>query len=437
MKKRGLLLYFVVSLNFGAWTQHTVQYIGLTEALSASGNNNPSVKLSTLDVKIAGAKFRQTDAMLLPQANFSYTAVTTNNPLNAFGSRLQQSSITAADFDPKRLNNPSGTQDFSAKFELQQPLLNQDLLYQRKSISRQVEMYRLMSDRTGEYIRFETRKAYLQLQITYEQQKVLNEALATSKTIYKTAKDYYDQGLIQKSDLLSTALHVMNLETQVINVQSAIQDASDVLSILMGRSTGVVYTVDTIYMSKNIIADSMILPAERSDFKALQKGIESYDLMIRSAKMSRLPRLNAFASYQLNDKSLLGLNANAYMAGVQLSWNIFNGNRTKNIISQDQLEKEKMATQLDQQKRDAQLQLNHTGRQLSDALFDMKQQQLAVEQASEALRVLKDRYAQGLAKTSDVLMAQTQLSQQKLGYIQAVFNYNLAVASILFLTAAN
>jgi len=168
----------------------------------------------------------------------------------------------------------------------------------------------------------------------------------------------------------------------------------------------------------------------------MQKGMESYDMMIRSYRMSWLPRLNAFASYQLNDKSLFGFNANAYFAGIQLSWNIFNGNRTKNTISQQQLEKEKIARQLDQQKSEAQLQINHTRRQLSDATFFMKQQQLAVEQASEALRVLQNRYTQGLVKTTDVLMAQTQLSQEKIGYVHAVFNYNLAAASLQFLTTS-
>jgi outer membrane protein TolC len=65
----------------------------------------------------------------------------------------------------------------------------------------------------------------------------------------------------------------------------------------------------------------------------------------------------------------------------------------------------------------------------------MKQQQLAVKQAAEALRVLQNRYNQGLVKTTDVLMAQTQVSQQKIGYVHAAFNYNLAAASLKFLTA--
>jgi outer membrane protein TolC len=39
-----------------------------------------------------------------------------------------------------------------------------------------------------------------------------------------------------------------------------------------------------------------------------------------------------------------------------------------------------------------------------------------------------------LVKTTDVLMAQTQLTQQKIGHVRAVFNYNVAAASLHFLT---
>lgn len=426
---------FIVSLiSYASRSQDSAMHLSLPEAIAAAASNNDAIKLSVLDVQVARAKFRQTDAIHLPVADFSYTAASTNNPLNAFGFKLQQKSITGADFNPHLLNNPSATTDFSARVELQQPLLNVDMLYQRKGAARQVEMYQFLSDRTKEYLCFETEKACLQLQMAYDENKTLREALATSKAVYKTSGDYYHQGLIQKSDLLNAELHVINIETQVKSAQSAIRDASDVLSVLMGRPTGAVYTIDPIGITHAVAADSTGLSNDRADFKAMQKGMESYDMMIRASRMNYLPRLNAFASWQLNSKSMFGFDVNTYLAGIRLSWNIFNGNRTRNTVSQQLLEKEKLARQLDQQKSEAQLQINHARRQLSDASFLMREQQLAIEQASEALRVLRNRYTQGLVKTADVLMAQTQLSQQKMGYVRAAFNYNLAAALLRFLT---
>jgi outer membrane protein TolC len=436
MKKKRLFVLFIVSLTiYSSRAQDITVHLSLQEAIAASVSNNNAVKLAALDRQIAVAAFHQADAIFLPQVNFSYTAATTNNPLNAFGFKLQQQSITAADFQPKLLNNPSATTDFNTKVELQQPLVNFDMLYERKGASKQVEMYQLISERTKEYLSFETEKAYLQLQILYDAGKVLEEAVITSKAFYKTSKDYFEQGLIQKSDLLNAAVHVMNIETQIKNSQSNIRNASDMLSLLMGEPTGMVYTTDPMPQKTDLLTDSLQLSNDRADFMALQKGMEGYDMKIRSSRMSLLPRLNAFASYQWNDKNMFGFNANAYFAGVRLTMNIFDGNRTKNTVTRQNLEKEKLAKQLDQQKSEARVQINYAKRQLSDAAFSIKQQQLAVEQASEALRVLQNRYAEGLVKTSDVLTAQTQVSQQKLGAVQAVFNYNLAAVYLQFLTA--
>ncbi|MDP4270358.1 MAG: TolC family protein, partial [Bacteroidota bacterium] len=98
----------------------------LKEAVSSAMANNTSLKVSGLEAQIAKSNYRQTDAILLPHVELGYTAMATNNPLNAFGFKLQQENVTAADFDPTRLNNPGNTKDFSAKVEVMQPLINVD-----------------------------------------------------------------------------------------------------------------------------------------------------------------------------------------------------------------------------------------------------------------------------------------------------------------------
>ena len=119
MKKKKLLALFIVSLiSYASQSQDSAKHLSLQEAITASVSNNDAIKLSLLDVQIARSKFHETDAIILPQVNFSYSAFRTNNSLNALGFKLQQRSITEADFNPKLLNNPSAAADFSAKFEL-------------------------------------------------------------------------------------------------------------------------------------------------------------------------------------------------------------------------------------------------------------------------------------------------------------------------------
>lgn len=433
MKARFTFSLFLILVAVRGSAQDSTVYLNLRQAIDAAVSANPAIRLSKLDEQIAKARLRQTDAIFLPNINLSYSGLSTNNPLNAFGFKLQQKSITAADFNPDLLNDPSARADFSSKIEIQQPLVNMDLLYQRKGAAKQIEMYALLTQRTQEYLAFETEKAYLQLQMLYHADQVLKEALATATSFRKNSNDFFNQGMIQKSDLLNAELQVINIENQIQQSGSNIRDASDMLSLLMGQSGGMIYRVDSLLQMDPVVTEGLTVPNNRADFKALQKGMEGYDWMIKSSKMNFLPRLNAFASYQTNDKKAFGFNAQAYLVGVQLNWNLFNGNRTKHTITQQLAEKDKLARQLDQQKAESAMQLHHAQRQLENARFSMRQQKLAVEQASEALRVLQNRFSQGLVKTSDVLLAQNQLSQQKLGAIQAIYQYNLAAAQIQFL----
>ena len=427
-----VLLVFTQQLH----AQDSTVALQLNDLIAQATTNNKNIQLAKMDEQIAASNYKQTEAMFLPQVGLSYSAFTSNNPLNAFGFKLQQKSISQADFNPALLNNPSATPDFMTQLNIQQPLVNMDMLYMRKSALKQTEVYQYKTQRTKENIIYQSQLAYLQLQMAYDVQKVFKESLETAKALYKFTNDRYVQGLLQKSDLLNVEVQIKTIETNLADVKSNIKNASDYISLLMNKPTGIVYSVDApTSIDNKFFADS--LSANRSDFKAMEKAIESYDLTIKSSKMSYLPKLNAFANYQLHDKTMLGFGAGAYMAGIQLSWDIFKGNSTKNKIATQTLERNKMSEQLNNQKEESRVELNKTYRQFTDASFKIQQQQASINQATEALQILQNRYQQGLVNTTDLLLAQTQLSQQKLAYSQAVFSKNVSLAYLQFLTTVN
>jgi outer membrane protein TolC len=47
--------------------------------------------------------------------------------------------------------------------------------------------------------------------------------------------------------------------------------------------------------------------------------------MIKSSKAKFLPKLNAFGSFEMYDNKIAQFNANGYLVGIQLSWNVFDG----------------------------------------------------------------------------------------------------------------
>lgn len=415
----------------GAWAQS--QSLSLDEAVALAKQNNNQVLLASNNTQQAQAQYRQTDAVFLPQVNLSYTAMTSNNPLNAFGFKLQQQSITQNDFNPALLNHPDNASDFMTRAMLQQPVFNADMLYQRKAARAQIAVAGLQEQRTKDYVAFQVRSEFMQLQLSYEVVKVLEEALTTAKAMYKFMDDRYQQGYLQKSDLLNAEVQLKATETQLAGARSSIKDHCDNLSLLTGKPVGAIYVVDSLVPLA--LPGDAGLPDNRADFVAMHKAMDAYSYMISSTRMSAVPKINGFASYQLNDPELTGFHNNSYLAGVQLSWNIFQGNMVRSTVKKQKLQLEQTSLQLAGMKSQGSTELAAARRKLADAAYQIAQTKTSVQQAQEALDILQNRYRQGLAGTTDLLMAQTQLAQQQLAYQQAVMMQNMTIAYIELLTA--
>lgn len=428
------LLKSILILVIPAWVNAQTTPLTLQEALNAAQQQNRSIKLSQLDAEVSKAKVRQTQAVFLPQINLSYTAMSTNNPLNAFGLKLQQQAITATDFNPALLNNPSATQNFMTKVELLQPIFNMDMIYQREAAGNQADAFQQKHERTKQYIALEVEKAYAQLLLAHRADAVMEEAVNTAKAVSAAAQNRFDHGYLQKSDVLQMKVFVANMETKLDEAKSNVKNASDFLSLLMGVPPGVVYITDTVNQDMPLISDA-VLPENRADFAAMAAVVAAHDNLVKSSTMAYVPKINAFGEYMLNDSEAFGFESNAYMVGAQLSWKIFNGTATKNKIATARIERDKASQELYYQKEQAQLELDKTIRQERDALNLVNQQALTTAHAREAFRLIKNRHEQGLVTTTELLQAQTNVSQQELGWAQAIFQLTVTRAYLNFLTA--
>jgi len=435
---KGLItILFIQSFHLGVFAQDhpPIVVIRLNDAISSTLTNNRTLDLAKLDEKIAESNYKQTSSFFLPQVDFSYSAFLSNNPLNTFGFKLQEKSINAQDFNPTLLNSPGSIHDFTTKLNVQQPLLNLDLFLKRKASGKQREVYRFKTQRTEEYLAWEVKKTFIQLEQAYATVEVLKNAISTSNEVFSFTENRFQQGLLQKSDVLNTQVELRSLETSIEKAKSNIQNVSDYLSLLMGKDLGPQYQIEKEINLENLNSDTARTVFEnRADFMAMGKAIEASNLMIQSARMSFYPRLNAFGNYQLNDKQGLGFSANAYFIGFQLSWDIFRGNRIKNSITSQVFERDKLREQLTQQKELSQMEINKSLRDLKDSKLDIEQKKLSVEQATESFKILDNRYKQGLLANIEVLRASSQLTGQKFALTESLTNYKLALAYLQFLT---
>ena len=436
MKKISYIIFTGTILSsFFGFSQDTLA-ISKSELSQKLSEKNLQIKIAEKTYQSAKADYNQSNALFLPNINVSHTGISTTNPLMAFGSKLNQEILTMADFNPALLNDPAKTQNFATKFEIQQPLINVDGLFERKAAKSKMEAYQLQTERTKEYLELEVSKAYMQLQLAYRAVKVLEKANITGKANLKLVDNYFKQGMLQKTDLLNVQVRVNEIANQLQYAKSNVQNASDYLAFLLNEdSNGKIYKpseeLDNIIVIEEI---NISLSDNRKDIQAMSKSSEAYAKMLQSSKMAFLPRLNAFGSYELYDKNFFGTSAKGYLVGAQLSWNVFDGYKSIGKFQKAKAEFQKADVEKDQYKKQSQLELNKTNRQLKDAENKVNLSQLALEQSQEAYRIRQNRFTQGLEKTTDLLQSETQMIQKEMEHLQSVFEYNFTKQYLQFLT---
>lgn len=408
--------------------------IDKSEVITKIKNRNLSLKISGEEFNKAKAEFRQTNAIFLPNITASHTGISTTNPLMAFGSKLNQGILTQADFNPALLNNPTQTQNFATIIKVEQPLVNLDGVYQRKAAKSKMEAMSLQTQRTEDYLAFEVENAYMQLQLAYKAVDVLEKALEAANANKKLAENSFKQGYLQRADVLNVEVRVTEVQNQLQQAKSNVQNASNYLSFLMNDDTYVQYKPSD-DLSVNVTSiDEVSISENRSDIKAMQLSTEAYEDMNKADKMAFLPRLNAFGSYELYDNKIFQADANGYLVGAQLSWDIFNGSKRIGKVQKSRAEYDQSKFEYAQYVSKSKLELNKAKRMLIDAENKLNLAKLALSQSDESLRIRTNRFKEGLEKTADLLTAETQFAQKQLEYYQTIFEYNYAQAYLQFLT---
>jgi len=435
MKRFIVLFLVIIIIPLESIRSQEIKFITKQDVIDKVHENNATIKISERNFDMAQADFRQTNAVLLPNISVSHTGIATTNPLMAFGSKLNQEILTPNDFDPASLNNPDQIRNFATKIEVQQPIINVDGFYQRKAAKTKMQAAELQTIRTKDYLIFEVEKAYMQLQLAYKAVDVLEKVFKTAMANKSLAENSFKQGYLQRVDVLAVEVRVTEVQNQLQNAKSNVQNASNYLSFLMNEKDAyILKPSDSLTITTFAMKTGETISNERADIKAMEIASLAYETMHKATKMAFLPRLNAFGSYELYDDNMFQANANGYLVGAQLSWNVFEGSKRFGKAQKSKAEHERSKLQYDQYLSQSNLEFNRAKRMLLDAENKLKLTKLALQQSEESLRIRTNRFKQGLEKTSDLLTTETQYSQKQLEYYQTIFEYNYAQAHLNFLT---
>ncbi|NNC33252.1 MAG: TolC family protein, partial [Croceitalea sp.] len=307
--------FLSVLIGLQTYSQAT-KTIALEEVLNKVQESNTSIKISGFEAKAAQADFAMSNAVYLPNISVSHTAMATTNPLMAFGSKLNQELLTQADFNPQLLNDPNQIENFATRISVEQPLINMDGILQRKAAKSTMEARALQLERSKDYLNFEAEKAYAQLQLAYKSVEVLQKTLEAAQANEDLTKNRFEQGLIQKADLLQAQVRTSAVTNQLASANSNLKNASDYLAYLMNTDKTMMFEPATELLPKSQTLNHESASVDnRSDIKAMAMVSDAYQANYKADQLTFLPRLNAFGSYELFDDRIFSVDAKGYTFG--------------------------------------------------------------------------------------------------------------------------
>ena len=434
---RSIMLILMMAVVHSASAQ-VKKPMRLDEVLSLVQKQNWELKKMDQQIGIAASNSKSANAAFLPSVNFTETFTNTTDPMMAFGTKLGQSAIEQADFNPTLLNDPDHISNFNTSLNIEQPLFNLDGLYGKKAALKQSEANHFDKIWIEKMMIIKAKSLYYQLILSVRAEEVLAHLKTASSENQQVAQDLFDQGIITHADLLGANLRLRQVESEWLRTQHQVSKINAQLLLQMGElDTYPINPVDSIpdpnQAHELLLASS--ISDQRSDLRAMKLKSEAAAYNLQAQKGGFVPRVNAFGRYSFNDTQFFGTQASNYLVGVQLKWDIFKGGKQLGAAQRARYESQYAEIAFEEGRSKA----NHQFEQLkNDFELSIKQMELAelsADQAKELHQIRQDRFSQGLEKTSDLLMAESnyinqeiQLLQTQHAYLQLMFQLEATIS---------
>ena len=120
-----------------------------------------------------------------------------------------------------------------------QQMLSYTFVGSAETVKAKMQAFQLQTERTKEYLELEVSKAFMELQLGYKSEKVLEKANTTAIANLKLIENYFKQGILQKTDLLSVQVRVNEIKNHLQYAKSNVQNASDYLGFLLNEDTAI------------------------------------------------------------------------------------------------------------------------------------------------------------------------------------------------------
>lgn len=315
-------------------------------------------------------------------------------------------------------------------FYVEQQLINNQLLLAKD----QAEMRRREADQLlmTAYISMKTEvsKAFYEVLLSQESIRITEEDIQRQERQLADARALYQAGINDNIDYKRATITLQNTRAELFRAKEDIQVRMAELKALAGISpeneVELLYDLDALLEDSKADTLSSVVYSKRPEFNLVESRQELQDAEVRFFRRAYIPEVSGFFNYNLLYQTLEGgmLFNRSYpnsLAGLRLSFPIFQGGRRAHNIRAARLER----SQLDFVQDSVQLMIN---REFQTALSDYKSNlyQLGIlkdnlDLAQEIYKTVSLQYEEGIKNFLEVIQAETDLRTTRLNYYNALF----------------
>ena len=422
----------------------------LDDAISLALSDNPTVKVSNLEIERYDYVRKQTLSSLYPQVDASLQ----------YSLALRRQEMTEGfSFGGKNTFNTAA----SVSMPLFVPAVYEQLKLNRTQMESAVESARA----TRIDMIASVRSAYYNVLLAEQSLAVLQEAVLTTERVVENTKSLYENGLASEYDYLTAQVQLSNLRPQVLQTENAIGitklQLKMYLSIPADVDVEVVGTLDS-FRDKVLLSEDYSRDInDNTTLRSLDIQAEMLKHQERLLKASRMPVVAAFGqvSYMGQERvdlsGLMGGMAGGagdqqsdivaqtraqaassqskfwwqcpISVGAQISIPLFAGFKTVNQLREVNNQITQLNIQREYAEEGIRLQVEQAINTLITARETMLSNERTVEQAQKAYDISLTRYNAGAGTILELNSSQLSLTQAQLSYSQSIYDYLSAYAT--------
>ncbi|MBR5298513.1 MAG: TolC family protein [Parabacteroides sp.] len=445
-KMMWVLMIMLPSLSLHPVKAQETLILDIGEALKIALSENPTVKVA--DKEIQKKKYAQKGAYaaLFPQINFSadYSRTLKKQVMYMDGfdmsSMGDSSSEGGETIDMSKGIEVGRDNNWSLGFSAGMPLINASL-WKSLDISAVGVELAIEQARSSKIAMVNlVKKGFYSVLLANDSYRVFKDSYDNAIENYNDIKRKYEQGTVAEYDLIRADVTVQNREPNVLQAENALILAEWQLKALLGMDleTDIECRGQLVDFEKELLGDYLATDTtlvNNSDLKQIDLQTKQLGYTLKMQKFDYLPTLSLSGSYMWNamnnDFKFKNYRWNPYsVIGVSLSVPIFSGGNKYHKIKETRSSIEQLRLQREDTQRSLKLAIKQQMDNMNTCVKRFSASQKGVEQADRGYLIAQKRYDVGTGTLLELNDAQLALTQAKLNFNQAIYDYMVAKSDL-------